>query len=92
MSPAEPGRVRFLPEPITWHVPPSQRGYIELAPEQGHRRLIQFRLYPDGPADSPSSLVLTRADIRRLTAVLARLVTDPGRSRHGHMGWPRAQR
>jgi hypothetical protein len=40
-------RIRFDPEPITWHVPPSQRGHLEAAPEQGHLGLI--RVWLAGP-------------------------------------------
>jgi hypothetical protein len=71
------GRARFTPAPITWHVPPSQRGHIEAAPERHHPRLVRLWVYPDGPGESPASLVLTHADIRRLCAVLIRLLPPP---------------
>jgi len=67
-------RIRFDPEPITWHVPPSQRGHLEAAPEQGHLGLIRVWLVGDESAAAPRSLVLTHADIRRLCAVLHRLI------------------
>ncbi len=72
------GRIRFDPEPVTSAIPPSQRGYIEAAPEPGHPGQIRVWLHGDGsPGMPPRSILLTRADVRRLCAVLHRL-TQPG--------------
>lgn len=70
-------RTHFDPEPITWHVPPSLRGWLEFAPEPGHPQLIRIWLKGDGSDAAPRSVVLSRADIRRLCAILHRMPPAP---------------
>ena len=71
------GRIRFDPEPISWHAPPSQRGWLEFAPEPEHPQLTRIWLKGDGSTAPPRSLTLTRADIRRMCVTLHQMVTPP---------------
>lgn len=70
-------RIRFRPEPVTWHVPPSLRGWLEFGPEPGHPQLTRIWLKGDASSAAPRSLVLTCADIRRMCATLHRMLPPP---------------
>jgi hypothetical protein len=70
-------RTRFTPEPMTWHVPPSQRGWLEFGPEPEHPQLIRIWLKADASNTAPRSVVLSHADIRRLCATLHRMLPAP---------------
>jgi hypothetical protein len=76
MTARHPARLRFTPEPVTTAVPPSQRGWIEAAPEPGRAGQYRLWLHGDGATDRPRSLLVTAADIRRLCAFLHRLLPD----------------
>ena len=84
MSPRQRGRharhrdrSRFQPEPIPSAIPPSLRGYLEAAPEPGRAGQSRMWLHGDGSPDKPSSILLTREDIRRLCWFLHRLAESP---------------
>jgi len=70
-------RIRFTPEPVTWHVPPSLRGWLEFGPEPEHPQLTRVWLKGDDSNAAPRSLVLTHADIRRMCATLHRMLPPP---------------
>jgi hypothetical protein len=70
-------RIRFTPEPLTWHVPPSQRGWLEFGPKPEHPQLTRIWLKADASSAAPRSLVLTHADIRRLCVTLHRILPTP---------------
>jgi hypothetical protein len=71
------GRIHFAPEPITWHVPPSLRGWLEFSPVPEHPQLIRMWLKADTSTAAPRSVVLSHADIRRLCATLHRMLPTP---------------
>ena len=84
MSPRQPGRharrpkrSRFQPEPIPAAIPPSKRGYVEAAPEPGRPGQSRVWLHGDSSPGKPSSILLTREDIRRLCWFLYRLAESP---------------
>ena len=77
-------RSRFLPEPIPVAVPPSERGYIEAAAEPGRVGKSRLWLHGDGSPDKPSSILLTREDLRRLCWFLHRLAESPQMAQGGH--------
>jgi hypothetical protein len=64
-------RIRFDPEPISWHVPPSQRGWLEFAPEPEHPQLTRIWLKGDG-----SNAPQRHAHPRRHQAHVRRLAPD----------------
>lgn len=72
-----PNRSRFQPEPIPAAIPPSKRGHIEAAPEPGRAGQSRVWLYGDGSPDKPSSILLTREDLRRLCWFLHKLAESP---------------
>lgn len=72
-----PNRSRFQPEPIPAATPTSTRGYIEAAPQPDHPGQFRVWLHGDGHPDSPSSVLLTNQDIRRLCWFLHRLTESP---------------
>ncbi len=72
---ARPPRLRFTPEPVT-AVPPSQRGWLEAAPEPDRPGQVRVWLHGDGAPDRPRSLLLTAADIRRLCGFLSRMLPE----------------
>jgi hypothetical protein len=71
------GTTHFQPEPIPAAIPPSERGYIEAAPEPGRAGRSGLWLYGDGSPDMPRSILLTHEDIRRLCWFLRRLAESP---------------
>jgi hypothetical protein len=67
-------RIRFDPEPIAAAIPPSKRGYVEAATEPARPGQIRLWLHGDDSPAAPRSILLTHADIRRLCAVLHRMM------------------
>jgi hypothetical protein len=72
-----PNRSRFQPEPIPAAVPTSTRGYVEAAPQPDRADQFTVWLHGDGNPDKPSSILLTREDVRRLCWFLHRLAESP---------------
>jgi hypothetical protein len=70
-------RIRFAPEPISWHVPPSLRGWLEFGPEPDHPQLTRIWLKGDASTAAPRSITLSHADVRRLCATLHRTLPPP---------------
>ena len=64
-------RGTFRPEAIPAAVPPSMRGYIEVAPEPGRPGQFRLWLYGDGSQRGPRSILLTLRDVRGLCMFLA---------------------
>ena len=69
-------RGTFRPEAIPAAVPPSMRGYFEVAPEPGRPGQWRLWLRGDGSQSKPRSILLTRGDVRRFCAFLYR-ATEP---------------
>ena len=69
-------RITFRPEPQTAAIAPSERGWLEFAPEPRHPHQIRCWMHGDGSPGSPRSLLLTFADIRRLQAVLGTVLPE----------------
>lgn len=67
-------RITFCPEPMTSDIPPSMRGWIQLAPEPARPGHYRIWLRGDNAFGEPRSILLTAADVRRLREVLGQML------------------
>ena len=70
-------RITFCPEPMTSDIPPSMRGWIQLAPEAGRPGHYRIWLRGDNAYGEPRSVLLTAADVHCLREVLSQML-EPG--------------